>query len=272
MLVSDHAAPIDLREPDLQRARGVMEIALAPSHGHGFDDWWPALLAALRELVAADHGGLLLHAGRRTHWFSDDARPYVLEARSPRRAADHAAPARAHPVALALRDTGFQQPLGPIVPGLRLSWTRIAQPQPPEACHLLLHRTRRSRGEFGGREQVLLDLVGPAVRAGIDQRRLPHEPDAAPPPPPPSLAALGDSLADSVAPATIDALTTAARQRGLTPRQTEVAVLMGLRRSHKEIARTLGISPNTARRHEERVLKLLGVRRRLDVMRALGGD
>jgi DNA-binding CsgD family transcriptional regulator len=52
---------------------------------------------------------------------------------------------------------------------------------------------------------------------------------------------------------------------GLSARQVEVAMLMANRRTHKEIARALGIRPNTARRHCEQVLVRLGVHSRDEV-------
>lgn len=58
---------------------------------------------------------------------------------------------------------------------------------------------------------------------------------------------------------------------GLTPRECQVARLMAQRRTNKEIARTLQISPHTAERHSERVLAKLrlasrtGVHARLQV-------
>jgi DNA-binding CsgD family transcriptional regulator/predicted ester cyclase len=61
------------------------------------------------------------------------------------------------------------------------------------------------------------------------------------------------------------------RQRtGLTAREAQVALLMAERRTHIEIANDLQITPNTARRHWEKVLLKLGVSRRQDVSRALG--
>lgn len=56
----------------------------------------------------------------------------------------------------------------------------------------------------------------------------------------------------------------------LTTREAQVALLMAERFTHIEIADQLRIRPNTARRHCERVLRKLGVRRRQDVARALG--
>ena len=57
---------------------------------------------------------------------------------------------------------------------------------------------------------------------------------------------------------------------GLTPREAQVALLMGERLTHVEIARELKIMPNTARRHCEKVLLKLGISRRQDVGAALG--
>lgn len=56
-----------------------------------------------------------------------------------------------------------------------------------------------------------------------------------------------------------------ARTRGLTSRQYEVAALMADRLTYVEIARRLGVRPNTARRHCEAVMLKLGVHRRADV-------
>lgn len=58
---------------------------------------------------------------------------------------------------------------------------------------------------------------------------------------------------------------------GLTPRQAEVALLLADRRTTKEIARELGISRHTARRHAEAVLLRLGLNRRTAVRECLEG-
>lgn len=52
---------------------------------------------------------------------------------------------------------------------------------------------------------------------------------------------------------------------GLTPREAEVARLLARRRTNREIADELCISPYTARRHTERVLLKLSVDRRTEV-------
>lgn len=57
---------------------------------------------------------------------------------------------------------------------------------------------------------------------------------------------------------------------GLTGREAQVALLMADRLTHVEIATELAITPNTARRHCEKVLLKLGVSRRRDVARSLG--
>jgi DNA-binding CsgD family transcriptional regulator/predicted ester cyclase len=56
----------------------------------------------------------------------------------------------------------------------------------------------------------------------------------------------------------------------LTAREAQVALLMGERLTHVEIASELKIMPNTARRHCEKVLLKLGISRRQDVAGALG--
>jgi DNA-binding CsgD family transcriptional regulator len=63
------------------------------------------------------------------------------------------------------------------------------------------------------------------------------------------------------------------RRHGLTRREAEVAAALARRFSNAEIAQALGISPNTALRHTERVMAKLGVHTRLDVAARLrGGD
>jgi DNA-binding CsgD family transcriptional regulator len=52
----------------------------------------------------------------------------------------------------------------------------------------------------------------------------------------------------------------------LTPRETEVARLLARRCSNKEIAKELGLSPNTVWRHTDSVLAKLGVSTRRHVM------
>jgi len=65
---------------------------------------------------------------------------------------------------------------------------------------------------------------------------------------------------------TLDAL----RARyGLTLREIRVASLLAARSGSREIAEALGISPHTARRHAEAVLRKLGVRSRADVRERL---
>ncbi|MDP9176636.1 MAG: helix-turn-helix transcriptional regulator [Gemmatimonadota bacterium] len=55
----------------------------------------------------------------------------------------------------------------------------------------------------------------------------------------------------------------------LTPREKEVARLLARRRTSKEIAKALGISHATARRHTEKVLAKLGLRSRNEVEECL---
>lgn len=55
----------------------------------------------------------------------------------------------------------------------------------------------------------------------------------------------------------------------LTPTEAAVAILLAERRSNREIAATLLVTEHTARRHTERVLSKLRIRRRTDVRDAL---
>lgn len=60
------------------------------------------------------------------------------------------------------------------------------------------------------------------------------------------------------------------RRFRITAREAQVALLMAERLTHTEIAIRLGISPNTARRHSERVLGKLGIHSRIDLAETLG--
>ncbi len=59
---------------------------------------------------------------------------------------------------------------------------------------------------------------------------------------------------------------------GLTPKESEVALLITRGLSNAEIAQRLGISPYTARNHAERVLSKLRVQRRAAVATVLLGE
>jgi DNA-binding CsgD family transcriptional regulator len=52
---------------------------------------------------------------------------------------------------------------------------------------------------------------------------------------------------------------------GLTPRQTQIAELLGARRTNLEIANTLGISCHTVRNHVQQILSKANVRSRRDL-------
>lgn len=60
------------------------------------------------------------------------------------------------------------------------------------------------------------------------------------------------------------------RRFGLTPRQTEVALLLARGMRNEAIARALGVTPHTARRHTEGVLRRLGAGSRAEVAALLG--
>ena len=105
-------------------------------------------------------------------------------------------------------------------------------------------------GFSGGRSEAILRLILPAFVAGFAAL-------AGEAPPAPGSGTDWESLAAR------------AVEKGLSPRQAEVAVLMARGLSSPEIADDLGIRPDTARRHAEAVLRRLDVRSRAAVLPAL---
>ncbi|MBY0305407.1 MAG: response regulator transcription factor [Sphingomonas sp.] len=58
----------------------------------------------------------------------------------------------------------------------------------------------------------------------------------------------------------------AIRALGLTPRECEILALLASGQSNKELARSLGISPNTVKTHVARVYEKLAVTRRIEAI------
>jgi DNA-binding CsgD family transcriptional regulator len=58
----------------------------------------------------------------------------------------------------------------------------------------------------------------------------------------------------------------AIRSLGLSPRECEILALLASGRSNKELARDLGISPNTVKTHVARVYEKLEVQRRVQAI------
>ncbi len=58
----------------------------------------------------------------------------------------------------------------------------------------------------------------------------------------------------------------AARSLGLSAREEEILALLASGQSNKELARTLGISPNTVKTHVARVYEKLQVTRRIEAI------
>jgi DNA-binding CsgD family transcriptional regulator len=58
----------------------------------------------------------------------------------------------------------------------------------------------------------------------------------------------------------------AIRSLGLTPRECEILALLAAGQSNKEMARSLGISPNTVKTHVARVYEKLEVQRRVQAV------
>lgn len=59
-------------------------------------------------------------------------------------------------------------------------------------------------------------------------------------------------------------------RHGLTPREAEVTVLLALGASDREVARRLGISPHTARKHAEHIFSKLDIHSRKALALRLG--
>jgi DNA-binding CsgD family transcriptional regulator len=76
----------------------------------------------------------------------------------------------------------------------------------------------------------------------------------------------GRKLTPAPASATFERNEAAIRSLGLSPRECEILALLASGQSNKELARTLGISPNTVKTHVARVYEKLDVDRRVQAI------
>jgi len=76
----------------------------------------------------------------------------------------------------------------------------------------------------------------------------------------------GRRLTPRTAPPAFERNLAAIRSLGLTARECEILALLASGQSNKEIARTLGISPNTVKTHVARVYEKLEVDRRVQAI------
>ena len=76
----------------------------------------------------------------------------------------------------------------------------------------------------------------------------------------------GLKLTPRTAPATFERNDAAARSLGLTARECELLALLASGQSNKELARTLGISPNTVKTHLARLYEKLEVQKRVQAI------
>jgi DNA-binding CsgD family transcriptional regulator len=76
----------------------------------------------------------------------------------------------------------------------------------------------------------------------------------------------GHRLTRRRAPMVFERNEAAVRSLGLTPRECEILELLASGRSTKEMARQLGISPNTVKTHVARVYEKLAVQRRIQAI------
>ena len=77
---------------------------------------------------------------------------------------------------------------------------------------------------------------------------------------------LGRKLTPQPRPAGFERNEAAIRSLGLTTRECEILDLLASGQSNKELARTLGISPNTVKTHVARVYEKLDVQRRVQAI------
>lgn len=76
----------------------------------------------------------------------------------------------------------------------------------------------------------------------------------------------GRKLTPRPAPAEFRRNEAAIRSLGLSPREFEILALLASGQSNKEMARTLGVSPNTVKTHVARVYEKLAVQRRVQAI------
>jgi DNA-binding CsgD family transcriptional regulator len=76
----------------------------------------------------------------------------------------------------------------------------------------------------------------------------------------------GIRLTPRPAPAAFERNEAAIRSLGLSPRECEILAQLAAGQSNKEMARTLGISPNTVKTHVARVYEKLEVQRRIQAV------
>lgn len=76
----------------------------------------------------------------------------------------------------------------------------------------------------------------------------------------------GLKLTPRTPPATFERNDAAVRSLGLTARECELLALLASGQSNKELARTLGISPNTVKTHLARLYEKLEVQKRVQVI------
>jgi DNA-binding CsgD family transcriptional regulator len=77
---------------------------------------------------------------------------------------------------------------------------------------------------------------------------------------------VGRKLTPGPAPAEFTRNEAAAASLGLTPRECEILELLASGQSNKELARTLGISPNTVKTHIARLFEKLEVQKRVQAI------
>jgi DNA-binding CsgD family transcriptional regulator len=255
--------------PEEQRAlQTALADLLFPAAQPSFDAWRGAVNASVSRILGADSAGFVVRA------------PNVLESYSAETPRFVEYIERSDPHDRAIRLWSRQESL--VVWSRPLLWGRhLAAMYRSSYYHDYVKQLRgfdtigvtvRSRADaplaslhfwhesergirFGDRGLAILRMIEPAFRAGLQSAfEHFHIGNGSGTQPPRS------------------AIRSAADADMLTPREREVALLLGKRRSNREIADVLGISRSTAKRHTEHVLAKLGVRSRREVERILVDD
>lgn len=166
-----------------------MDVMLRPSEFDRIDDWRRAVLEAVKALTGADGGAILVNSPSGHVWLADyprtalDAYGVRLEAMAPGIDlwARHAALGVHHrdevwlPIRPDFYETRYYRDyLRPMraFDALGTTWYRGKDRSPSSICQLLLHHESERGRRFGSREKALLDLVGPALRAGTEHALL----------------------------------------------------------------------------------------------------
>lgn len=261
-----------LSRHEQEELQHVLRVLLTAGNHDTFDDWRDAVNAAMKPLLGADLAAFVCFTDEAAHMHSSDIA----------RIDEYVPLTAAMDARIGLWERQRQQ----VVWNRRSLWgTHLEEMRRSEYYHdfirpirafdtigltvelpasrrlaslHLCHDTEKGT-RFGQRGIALLNLIAPVFRAGIGGALAHFFPESHGAP----RFRRGDARH-----------VIAASEAGsrLTRREREVVTLLARRRSNREIADGLGMSPSTAKRHTENVLRKLGLTSRHDVERVIGDD